>query len=232
MLAGEVDSRTDDEKLWLRSSAKTFVLTTSASWTNIAVSNVGRKQLTANELKELAAKIKTRVPKNHGLYDVRDNTSTHVVQQQIDSNATTQVQSIKVEAHIANWDRDAESDGIELRISPQNAFGKVVPVSGQLLVQLVGRNRLPVRNQDAFPQLGRWSLRTNISDFDFRGAIYRLPYNKSKPPTDQTLETLGVVEAQLMVFGHGRYEADAPIYIRRFNPVRDDLQRQRRVLNR
>lgn len=232
MLAGEVDSHTDSERLWLRSSAKTFVLKTSASWQSIAAAKIGGKQLTTDELMQVATEIKTAVPEGHGAAKAARHAVTHVLQPRIESNAAARVESIEVEARVANWDRDAQSDGIEIRILPRNVFGNVVPVSGQLLIQLVGRNRLPLRDQDAFPRLGRWSLRTHANDFASRGAVYRLPYRNSKPPTAQTLESLGLVEAQLLVYGQGRFEADAPIYVRRFNPVRDDLRRQRSMRDR
>jgi hypothetical protein len=130
---------------------------------------------------------------------------THLPRPITQRRAASRIESLEVEARVANWDRDAEDDGLEVRI---------------------------YHHPDAFPRLGRWSLRADADDFTAGGAVYRLPFRSLHPTTNQSLERHGLVKATLLVFGQGRWEGESPTYLHRFNPVRDDLQRQRNVRDR
>ena len=228
LLAGEIDPRTNDQRLWLRSSGAAFVMATSVAWDNIEAAKLGAKQMQSSTLK---AHLEEHPPQHEPTPSPEPAEAAagvlHLARPILPRHAASRVESISVEAHIANWDRDAEDDGIALRVYPRNALGEAVPVSGQLIVELVARNRLPVHNPDAFPRLGHWSIPVRAEDFEERHGVYRLPYRQPRDAKDLTLERHGLVKAALLVFGQGRFEAEATTYLQRFNPVRDDLLRQR-----
>jgi len=233
MLAGQIDPRTDDERLWLRSSGTAFVLATSVAWSNVEAGNIGGKQVESAELKKRVEELEPQPIANQLAAPAAKNEPiTHLPRPITQRLAASRIESLEVEARVANWDRDAEDDGIEVRIYPRNTFGETVPVSGQLTVELVARNQLPLDHPDAFPRLGRWSLRADADDFTAGGAVYRLPFRSLHPTTNQSLERHGLVKATLLVFGQGRWEGESPTYLHRFNPVRDDLQRERNVRDR
>lgn len=230
MLAGHVDARTDEERLWLRSSSATFVLTTSVAWTNIDAASVDGQKLSAEQLQHRADDLKSPVPADHLQLGVRalNEPVMNLPRPLLNRADATRVASLAVEARVANWDRDAEVDGVEIRVLPRNIFGEVVPASGQLLVELTGRNRLPIRDQQAFPRLGRWSMRVEANDFAAHGAVFQLPFRNTRPDAEPVLELHALVEATFIVFGQGRFDAEAPVYVRPFNPLRDDLRRRKR----
>ncbi|MBP86708.1 MAG: hypothetical protein CMJ64_08330 [Planctomycetaceae bacterium] len=234
MLAGEIDLRTNDERFWLRSTGTAFVLATSVAWDNVEVANVEGKQVHRAVLKERADELKSKAIEASSVIAPASASESlmHLPRPIITRNAASRVQAIDVEARVSNWDRDAVDDGIEVRLHTRNIYGTAVPVSGQLIVEFVGRKRLPLHDAKAFPQLGRWSLRVDADDFGPHGAVYQLPYRHSGRATNLTLNTHGLVTAKLFVFGHGRFEAETPIYVQRFNPVRDDLTRRRTARDR
>ena len=241
LLTGEVDPRTNNQQLWLRSSSPTFVMRTTINWQQVAAVSAAGRQLTVEQFRQQIADFAADLPNGHlderplaerGAAAAAD-LATIVGRQPPARNAATRVTTIDVEAHVANWDRDAETDGLEIRVVPRNALGQPVPVSGQLTATLIGRNQLPLHDRQAFPEIGRWSLRTNTSDFGPHGAVYRLPFRgAAHPDLDRSLEPHGLVEASFSIFGQGRFAADAPVHLRTFNPLREDLQRHRNARDR
>jgi hypothetical protein len=228
MLAGEVDPRTNDERLWLRATSPTFVVATSAIWKHIKAVNANGERLPVEEFSKRVDEFRPQEPDPNAMpapaREAVANVTTPVTRSIQQANAATRVVSLDVEARVANWDQDAAIDGVEIRVFPRNTFGEIVPVSGQITARLVARDRLPVDEASAFPQFGNWSLQTDTSDFRPYGAVYRLPFRSRHPDQLFSLEPHGLVEVTLFASGQGRFNADAPIYIQRFNPVRRGLQ--------
>lgn len=228
MLAGEVDPRTDDERLWLRSTAPTFVVATSAGWEHIKAVNANGMLLSVDAFAKRVDQFRPQqvdaeaLPLPDRAADANVTTAVNHPNQQ--PNAATRVAFLDVEARVANWDQDAETDGVEIRVYPRNTFGEIVPGSGQITATLIARNPLPAHDPDAFPQLGRWSLQADSSDFGPHGAVYRLPFRGVHPEAEISLEPLGLVEVSFYVVGQGRFTSDATVYLRKFNPIRHDLQ--------
>ncbi|MDA1048854.1 MAG: hypothetical protein O3C40_00020 [Planctomycetota bacterium] len=229
MLAGEVDPRTSDERLWLRSASPTFVVATSAAWEHIKAVNANGERLSVEAFVNRVDEFRPKQAAANALpgpaRDAKANVTTSVTRPFQQSNAATRVVSLDVEARVANWDQDAATDGVEIRVLPRNTFGEIVPVSGQITATLLARNQLPAHDPNAFPQLGRWSLQADTNDFGPYGAVYRLPFRGKHPDEEFALEPDGLVEVTFYAFGQGRYTSDASIYLRRFNPIRRDMQR-------
>jgi hypothetical protein len=137
--------------------------------------------------------------------------------------SSRRVRSIRIEAVAANWDADVELDGLELRVIPVTADGGVLSVEGMLSVQLIGQNY--GRHGPAYPKIGRWNRRVRIADYDdFRGALYRLPFQTVNPEFDLNFGWSGVVHARLSVSGHGNFEASRDVRVRTASSLRDQLQ--------
>ena len=229
MLAGEVDPRTNDERLWLRSVSPTFVLATSAVWEHIKAVNANGERLTVEVFAERVDQFRAKQPDANVLpapaREAPAKMTTSVTRPFQPSNAATRVASLDVEARVANWDQDAATDGVEIRVFPRNTFGEIVPISGQITATLLASNPLPADDSDTFAQVGRWSLQAGSNDFGPQGAVYRLPFRGTHPDKELSLEPYGLVEVSFYVHGQGRFESDATIYLRRFNPIRRDMQR-------
>ncbi|MEX0819588.1 MAG: hypothetical protein WD070_08335 [Pirellulaceae bacterium] len=231
MLAGEVDPRTNNERLWLRSASPTFIVATSAVWEHIQAVNANGTTLSVDEFSKRVDEFRPQENVANALpAPTREsiaNETMAVTRSIPQRNAATRVASLDVEARLANWDQDADDDGVEIRVLPRNTFGEIVPVSGQITGALLARSRLPAHDPQAFPQLGRWSLQADTSDFGAYGAVYRLPFRGSYPDEGLSLEPHGLVEVSIHVSGQGRFESDATICLRQFNPVRRDMQQAR-----
>ncbi|MEO8494278.1 MAG: hypothetical protein ABI614_04355, partial [Planctomycetota bacterium] len=122
MLAGEVDPLTDDERLWLRSVSSTFVVATSAAWEHIKVVNANGQRMPIAEFAKRVDEFRPRqadanaMPMPVGAADA--NVATPVTRSFVPTNAATRVASLDVEARAANWDQDAATDGVEIRVFP------------------------------------------------------------------------------------------------------------------
>jgi len=236
MLAGEVDPRTNAERLWLRSVSPTFLLATSAVWEHIKAVHANGERLTVEEFAERVDQFRPKEPDANALplpaREAAANVTMPVTRPFAQPNAATRVVSLDVEARVANWDQDAATDGVEICLFPRNTFGEVVPVSGQITATLFARKRLADDDPNAFPQLGRWSLQADTNDFGSSGAVYRLPFRGPHPDEEALLEPYGLVEVSCYVFGQGRVTSDAAVSLRRFNPVRLDMQRHAADRNR
>ena len=228
MLAGQIDPRTNDDRLWLRAGGPAFTVATSAAWKRIKVVNANGEQLPIDEFAKQIDRFRPKQPEALAAPpDPRAiaNQTTVVTRPLQHRNAATRVTSLDIEARVANWDQDAAIDGVEIRVFPRNTFGEVIPASGQITAQLLARNRLPAHNDNAFPRIGRWSVRVDTSDFGHHGAVYRLPFRGRHPDKESSLEPHGLVEVSFYVHGQGRFESDATLYLQRFNPIRRDMQR-------
>ncbi len=228
MLAGEIDPRTNDERLWLRSVSPTFVIATSAAWNHIKAINANGERLTVEAFAERVDQFRPMQADANALplpaREADANATTPVTRPFVPPSAATRVTSLDVEACVANWDQDAATDGIELRVLPRNTFGQLVPGSGQITARLTASNRLALQGPDAFPQLGRWSLQADTNDFGPAGAIYRLPFRGPHPDEEDLLEPYGLIEVSFYVAGEGRFTSDATVLLRKFNPIRRDMQ--------
>jgi hypothetical protein len=143
--------------------------------------------------------------------------------QPIRANAN-KVQSLTVEANLANWDRDADADGIELRIVPRMADGHSAAIDGALRVDLIARNYSPAHREPAVATLGQWSQPVRAAGFrEASGAVFRLPFQSLPPDFDPTLQSIGLLRVHVNVSGQGDFFADTTVRIRSYNPIRDQL---------
>ncbi len=221
---GEVDAETDDNLLWLRLTAPSIVVKHGIRWSVISKISHADRQFSAAEFRPVAEKLKSAVPA-----DIFSPKATdRVGKPDVESNRgktvpSRRVQSIRIETVAANWDADVELDGLELWVIPVTADGGVLPVEGMLSVQLIGQNY--ARRGPAYPTIGRWSRRVRIADYDdFRGALYRLPFQTVNPEFDLDFGWSGIVNCRLSESGHGNFEASRDVRVRTSSSLRDQLQ--------
>lgn len=217
-LVGFVDARTDDATLWLRLERDRIVMSTGFTWDVVASVRAGDRSYTAAEFREVVEQFTSagarRVP-------YRAPPAAPAIGLPVD---TRRVQFLDVEAHVANWDRDADIDGIELRILPRSADGIVVPVQGAIAVELHGRLLAVTRATPSppFPQLERWSQAVRPADFaGSEGAVYRLPFRSLRGDATLDLQSFGGLQVRMHAAGHGEFQADIPVRLRTFHPLRD-----------
>ena len=147
-----------------------------------------------------------------------------------DLNFAPEVRSLNIQATTANWDRDAEMDGLMVRVSPLDTWGQVVPMEGRLDLELIGESvdslgGQPSDHFDSFGTLEKWTVPVLLSRFDPAGVVIRVPFRRFHPERQLDLAQLGFLFARLSVPGIGRFDAvDSQVVLRPSNRFRDDLQ--------
>ncbi len=148
--------------------------------------------------------------------------------------AVNRVASLRIYASVANWDADAEADGLEVIVQPVDTLGNVVPVRGQLDFKLLGQrspwDRIePTRHGrrllPRFDRLEDWSRRVHPNQVAADGVVYRLEFRNFHPDRDLSVSVESLLQARLGVAGQGVFEASSgSLFLRPFSPLRDDLQ--------
>lgn len=127
----------------------------------------------------------------------------------------SKVVSLDVLAEPANWDADPEADGLRLHLTPRDAFGRTVPVRGQLSAVLETRRLVPgpiPERSDRAPkvELERWGQLLGPEDFGPFGVIVELPFDGRR----EDLRGLGVpftLTVRLGIPGQDVLEAKTPV---------------------
>ncbi len=235
-----VDQRTNDDQLWLRFEATATRLWRPISWARVVGGQYRGRELQAREVQQLAKQLRSTsrpieaVPRHTpavpgGRAPQTPNVDKPKSNSQWAREALarrTKVRSLAVDIELANWDADAEPDGLSVVVYPLDSRGNVLPVDGQLEVQLTGLRpvALPARYSfprgAAFPRLLRWSRPVRAANTNDTGAVVLLPFPKHTPAKDVTLDAFGAVTARLSVPGHGVFDAtDHLVRIRPYRPI-------------
>ncbi len=248
---GEVDHRSDGERLWLRSeySGATVirpmdwgrVVSTTVEGQNISVADFRReidryKESTSAELpapKAPPSPIEILPPESaptfpeNGSRTGKDNRDKEVIAIPRFPQPRPQVRSLRIDAYLANFNNTAEADGLILHVYPLDARGRIVPVDGTLDVELWGTARNDQQTTNEFPNLGRWVEMVRPNEMDFDGAVFQLPFQAAHPEFNLELGPKAIVYAKLAIPGQGVFEAHTgAIRVREYNPIRDRLQQR------
>lgn len=232
----EVDARTDRSRLWLRRDLKSGFLLRPIDWAGVVCVELGGDRFTGEEFHHAVGKVRQSLPAEAdrdatpsaiavGPAENRLGASTARQPHVQDSRRAPRVRSFVVEAQLANWDGDVETDGLLVRIMPLDDRGVAVPVHGTLEVTLTAEGVGVVQRPRPFARLGRWAKPVRRAEFGPYGATYRLPFQSVHPQFDDRWAAFGAVHARLSVPGHGTFEQTADdVRIRAYSAVRDRLQ--------
>jgi hypothetical protein len=226
------DHRTDDETLWLRLEKGRAAVSTGFTWDLVRSVYVNGDDYSGAEFRSIARYFASNTPAVFAYGESLPPATLSPPQANVPARLrelhSKRVESVAIDAVVANWDRDAESDGIELRIFPQSADGGVTPMDGAFQSNLIVRSYSPDDDQtimSASPWV--WSQKMRAVDFSGRsGAVYRLPFRSTSPDHDLTLQPIGLLRVHLHLAGQGDFFAETPVRLRVYNPVRDQLLKQ------
>jgi hypothetical protein len=233
IFTGEVDGRTNEQRLWMRSGSDSIVLLRPIQWDRVVAARAAGLELSGKQFRDLLVALQKKlgqpVPPETGTLVIVGNARNGNSENRSPTTSETapsgRVRSLAIEATIANWDSDVEVDGLLLHVYPLDADGRVVELSGTLQVDLVGRDIGAIERGRPFGRLGRWSKRVRPGDFGSRGAVYRLPFQSVHPEFDTRISPHGAVHTRLAVAGQGVFETtESDVRVRPASAVRDDLQ--------
>jgi hypothetical protein len=231
-LHGYVDDRTDDGTLWLRQESGSIVLASAIAWTDVTAATVSGKSTPLESFRAEADEMASPTPtldaggRSQGLQ--ADGWNSMLGQNVIGLNRRPRLQSVEIiSLCLANLDRDSEADGIEVSIAAIGDDGLPMSVRGNLSVTLFGERRRAQTADVEFPELAKWNQRVRSEDFSDGVATYRLPFRTVAPEWEFDLLPDAVLSITLGASGHGNFQAAAPIVVRPFNVLRDNLQQWR-----
>ena len=235
VLTGEVDEQTDERLLWIRQTKEQIVLTTSVAWSAITSVTDGGEILPLDQLPALLHGQANSEPMGflvqrvayYALSDCQGDCFPRHSTRRLLPSRPPQVQSLSVEAHLVNLDRDVEPDGLELVIAALDEHGVPVPVKGSLYIRLWGERIRSSGSLDRHEDLEQWTQPVMPADFIDGIASYAIRFRKSHPASDVGLHPEALLNVRLGVFGQGNFSASVPVQIRAFNPFRDRLQLNR-----
>ena len=242
-LVGQLDTRSDGSRLWLRSEKGSAVLLRPIRWEQVVQARVAGEALTAEQLRRSVEQTPPQDPFREERYGPRSRISLRISpsdpepQRMVSQWAVgaadgpstvsrcAKVRSLTVDATVANWDADVEVDGLLVYVYPLDADGRVSAVRGTLQVDLQGQAATTIIRRQSFSRLGYWTRPVRIEDFGSDGAVYRLPFQRVHPEFDAKLSAYGAVHVRLNVPGQGTFEAtESTVRIRPYSALRDHLQ--------
>ncbi len=220
--AGLVDHKTDERQLWLRLEEGTGTLRRPISWERITAATHRGQAVELRDLPTLARQI----------------ASSRIVTVQPKplqpaspppAPAPPPVASLAMEAALANWDADVETDGLAIWLRLLDEEGFETRAAGTLEVELLAPR---IRKYHEAPQsrgysvdlIERWSVQFAAEKFRGGQVLVRLPLGAIHPEFDRGVDALGLVHARLAVPGQGVFEQSVDgVSLRTFSPVRDAL---------
>ncbi len=219
--SGVVDSKTDDRALWLRREEGTGMLRRGIAWERIASASRGDVPVELGELPKLARQIaSTRT------VVIKPMTAEAAAPPPAPAAAAA---AIAIDAAVANWDADVESDGLVVAIRLLDQDGYEMAADGTLEVELFAPR---IRKYHEAPQsrgyyvdlIERWTVAVSAAQFRGGVARVRLPFGAIHPEFDRGVDALGLVHATLAVPGAAVFEQSLDgISLRSFSPTRDAL---------
>jgi hypothetical protein len=249
IVRGEPDIQTDEHRLWIRRESSGVQIASGFPWQDIHYIQSGNQRYSGHDFFPEVQKIKTAgqsyrelAPGSSQVESAKEplaatgGSSTSVGDDMRRSAARRRVQTLYIEAYLAQWDGDAQTDGLRVFVYPLAADGELVPVYGQIDLFLLGEVERatgvvasPVMPQ--FRELERGSHMVRPGDFvrpnDLaRGAaMYELPFRQFHPDFYFDVARQALVHARLGVPGQGLFLAsDANVQLRGFSRIRDELQ--------
>lgn len=228
---GELSDRSNGEYLWISTTAPGISLESG-----FPLSKVVRWQVAdGRAVTSLPAPVTSEIDTNGAGTNVTASSPAVSIERQ----TVRHVASLEIFARVANWDADAEVDGIEVLLRPLDSRGQLVSFRGQVHFKLLGQ-RQPEKlgsiyseftfQEEAdyrFVELTQWTRRLQQTLSTDEGTILRLEFRNFHPDRDLAVDVESILQARLSVAGQGVYEAvSPPLFLRSYSRLRDDLQQQ------
>jgi hypothetical protein len=214
---GLVDARTDASTLWLRFEHGRSTLWRPIEWHRVVDIAIDGEKLSGEEFQRVAAKYATDEDPGRRTWPVSDSQIDAATAGEAEREALAmgRVRSLSVDVRFANWDADADDDGLAVMIAPLDELGRGVAADGTLTVDLIamtGKRRPlwpPVAHEPDVerPVLESWTVQLSPRDFVDGLATVKLEFTHGDPAANPLVHSLGVVRARFASPGSDVVEA-------------------------
>ena len=147
------------------------------------------------------------------------------------ANVFKRATSIRADAWLGNWDRDAEPDGLELAIELLDKNGKSVPAGGFYTARLIGLPQQYTGGQSTLKrtpnvvELAKWGDRVRSTEFADGVLKVRLPFRRFNPNKQLDISADTLLEVEFGIAGRGVFKTSiADVLVRQPSFFRDELQ--------
>lgn len=138
--------------------------------------------------------------------------------------------SIDIHVRLANWDQDAEPDGLLLELYVFDERGWSLHVPGQFSATLTGlrnesiRGRIAVDGKPTAKPLERWDIRIAASEFQNGRAVVKLPFRRPGRNHEFDVAPFALLQVSYGVASVGVFRATQPdVPIQQTSFFRDEL---------
>ncbi|MDZ4657127.1 MAG: hypothetical protein SH868_06060 [Bythopirellula sp.] len=223
-LAGEIDSRSDQDTLWIRITEGNIILTTSLAWSEVLTVELEGKSIEVTELSRNFMEYATVAPATFLTEFEQTPRENLSVVHPLGAFRKSALASIEIEAGLINLDRTVELDGLLVALAVFDTHGVAVPVRGSLSARLIVQRTDQHTGRIGFQEFQRWSV--PVVEKNFIDGIAELPlrFRRASPDFDWELCSSAILNVRLGVTGQGNFEASLPVTIREVNPLRDEMQ--------
>jgi hypothetical protein len=228
VLVGQLDAATDAQSLWVRRELPGMQLRSAISWSEIQQVQHQGQALALTELKQQSSQHITPAASIAELAAAAPE--VHAVPVEQISQFDNKVVTLQIEATLANWDNDPQTDGLEVVVVPLNKQRQLVPIHGQIDLKLTGfydpwnHARRQSFDRDNF-NLAQSTHLVRPADFANGPAVYQLEFRNQHPENMQQIVPLGLLQARLGVAGQGVFEASqSDVCLQPVSYIRDQLK--------
>ena len=222
---GEVDPRTNDQQLWLRSRDGGFSLTRPIDWSRVVQATVDETAYSRDELRVVAVELAAATLAADQALEQQVPRRAVVATGQQEIRPVARVRSMDVDACVGHWSATPEADGLWLNVVARDEWGTPIAVQGTLTAELVSMDMGSTPKNRHFPVIGRWSRTVRAEDLGAAGMVYRLEFQAVHPDFVHQMMSHGMLLVRLSVPGQGTFEATVDrLRIRPYSRFRDELQ--------
>lgn len=228
-VTGSVDLKTDAQYLWVRRGEEQLDLVSGYPWNQVLEGHVGERKLERSELRSWAS---SRKQAGRKFAEIAPGAPSDVrlISAATPSAPVSAVKTLVVDAELAQWDKDTQTDGLRVFVYPLDAQGNLVPVDGHIELTLAVEREYARADSGfvkvpEFVEADRRTFAVRRAQFAAGPAVYQLPFDRWHPDFEFALAHQALLHARLSVPGQGVFEAsDARVCLREFSRFRDQLQ--------
>lgn len=228
-VSGAVDLKTDAQYLWLRRTAEQLDLVSGYPWNGVLEGHLRDRTLDHSELRAWAS-LQRQAGRTFAEIAPGLPSDLRLISAASLPVPVSAVKTLVVDAELAQWDKDTQTDGLRVFVYPLDAEGNLVPVDGHVELTLVAEREYAraapgiVKVPD-FVEGDRLTFPVRRAHFTAGPAVYQLPFDRWHPDWELTVAHQALLHARLSVPGRGVFEAsDAQVCLRQFSRFRDQLQ--------